>query len=113
MLFSDNLVALELLQLMEVVLDLGRPPVARFPSGDMKLSEAPLAQSDLSAAVTMVSSPIHLSISLRLLYNLSDQVWSPEPETRLSDSRQLLPHSAAKQCSQTVQPKMPPYTLAK
>ena len=44
-----------LLQLVEVVLDLGRPPYARLPQGDVRLSEAPVSQTDLTAAVSMVS----------------------------------------------------------
>ncbi len=45
-----------LLQLVEVVLDLGRPPYARLPQGDVRLSEEPVSQADLEAAVALVGS---------------------------------------------------------
>lgn len=44
----------EQLELLEVVLDLGRPPIARFPSGDVKLSQEPIAAEDLEWAVKQV-----------------------------------------------------------
>ena len=43
-----------LVQLVEVVLDLGRPPYVRLPQGDVRLSEAPVSQFDLEAAVARV-----------------------------------------------------------
>lgn len=45
---------LELKQLVEVVLDLGRKPVARFPSGDWKISQEPVKHEDLQHAVSKV-----------------------------------------------------------
>jgi hypothetical protein len=39
--------------LIEVVLDLGRPPLARFPGGDATLSAAPVSRDDLAAAVAL------------------------------------------------------------
>lgn len=41
-------------QLLEVVLDLGRIPIARFPSGDVRLSEEAVSHVDLEAAVALV-----------------------------------------------------------
>ena len=38
----------------QVVLDLGRPPLARFPSGDKKLSTAPVTKEDLDYAIAQV-----------------------------------------------------------
>lgn len=40
-----------LASLVEVVMDLGRPPLARFPIGDVKLSDAPVTDADLRFAV--------------------------------------------------------------
>lgn len=42
-------------QLIEVVLDLGRPPYARLPTGDVRLSDVAVRQSDLDAAIALVS----------------------------------------------------------
>lgn len=39
---------------LQVVLDLGRPPVARFPSGDVKLSYTAITAQDLEWAVQQV-----------------------------------------------------------
>ena len=44
------------LQLVEVVMDLGRVPVVRFPAGDMNLTDEPVTAEDLGHAVSMVSS---------------------------------------------------------
>lgn len=35
-------------------MDLGRPPIARFPSGDVKLSPEPITTEDLHYAVGQV-----------------------------------------------------------
>jgi hypothetical protein len=43
-----------LYELLEVVMDLGRPPHARFPGCDEKLAEEPVTQEDLDFAVTQV-----------------------------------------------------------
>lgn len=43
-----------LLQLVEVVLDLGRPPLARFPDGEVELSPVPVSAEDLLQAVDQV-----------------------------------------------------------
>lgn len=37
--------------LIEVVMDLGRPPLARFPGGDVRLSESPITDGDIQHAV--------------------------------------------------------------
>ena len=37
-----------------MVLDLGRPPLARFPSGDKKLSLSPVTKEDLEYAIAQV-----------------------------------------------------------
>ncbi len=42
-------------ELLEVVIDLGRPPLARFPGHDERLSEEPVTQEDLDYAVQQVS----------------------------------------------------------
>ena len=39
---------------VQVVLDLGRPPLARFPSGDKKLSLSPVTKEDLEYAIAQV-----------------------------------------------------------
>ncbi|KAG2434063.1 hypothetical protein HXX76_007791 [Chlamydomonas incerta] len=44
----------QMLELLEVVMDLGRPPLARFPGGDVKLSAAPITAEDLEFAVRQV-----------------------------------------------------------
>uniref|UniRef100_A0ACD6A565 Uncharacterized protein n=1 Tax=Avena sativa TaxID=4498 RepID=A0ACD6A565_AVESA len=44
----------ELPALVEVVMDLGRPPLARFPSGDFLLSEHPISFDDLQHATAKV-----------------------------------------------------------
>jgi len=46
----------ERLELIELVLDYGRPPLARFPSGDFELSEELVTDKDLEAAVAAVSN---------------------------------------------------------
>ncbi|KAM5555899.1 protein SEEDLING PLASTID DEVELOPMENT 1 [Rosa sericea] len=45
----------EIGRLIEVVMDLGRPPIARFPTGDWVISENPVSQEDLRLAVSKVS----------------------------------------------------------
>ncbi|KAM3195318.1 hypothetical protein ACQJBY_071437 [Aegilops geniculata] len=44
----------ELPALVEVVMDLGRPPLARFPSGDFLLSDRPISFDDLRQATSKV-----------------------------------------------------------
>ncbi|GAA0145503.1 hypothetical protein LIER_05684 [Lithospermum erythrorhizon] len=44
----------ELESLIEVVLDLGRKPIARFPSGDWEISELTVTNDDLGYAITKV-----------------------------------------------------------
>ncbi|PNW72226.1 hypothetical protein CHLRE_16g676850v5 [Chlamydomonas reinhardtii] len=44
----------QMLELLEVVMDLGRPPLARFPGGDVKLSTAAITAEDLEFAVRQV-----------------------------------------------------------
>lgn len=40
--------------LIEVVMDLGRKPLARFPSGDWVISQQPITHDDLRHAISMV-----------------------------------------------------------
>ena len=40
-----------LASLVEVVMDLGRPPLARFPKGDVKLAHTPVTEADIKYAV--------------------------------------------------------------
>ncbi|XP_062091980.1 protein SEEDLING PLASTID DEVELOPMENT 1 [Humulus lupulus] len=44
----------EIEQLIEVVMDLGRKPIARFPSGDWIISESPIKEEDLRHAISKV-----------------------------------------------------------
>lgn len=44
----------EFRELIEVVLDLGRNPIARFPSGDWAISEEPVKHEDLNHAISKV-----------------------------------------------------------
>lgn len=44
----------EIGQLIEVVMDLGRKPLARFPSGDWVISEQPVKLEDLGHAISKV-----------------------------------------------------------
>lgn len=41
----------EIEDLIEIVMDLGRPPLARFPSGDVVLSASSVSREDLTSAV--------------------------------------------------------------
>lgn len=53
-LFEHN----EILDLIELVLDLGRKPIARFPSGDWIISQQPVTPQDLRHAISKVTQPI-------------------------------------------------------
>lgn len=44
----------QLYELIEVVMDLGRKPLARFPSGDFVLSDCPIALQDIEHAKSQV-----------------------------------------------------------
>lgn len=44
------------LELLEVVMDLGRPPLARFPTGDFRLAEEPVTSEDLEFAIEQVGA---------------------------------------------------------
>lgn len=44
----------QLYELLEVVMDLGRPPLARFPSGDVRLSQTPVSTEDIEYAIDQV-----------------------------------------------------------
>ena len=55
--------------LVEVVMDLGRKPLARFPSGDWIISQDPVLIGDLEHAVSMV-------IILIFLFNFSPRTFS-------------------------------------
>lgn len=52
----------ELHQLIEVVMDLGRKPLARFPSGDFVLSELPITLQDLEQATSQVKCSCPLTV---------------------------------------------------
>jgi hypothetical protein len=52
-------------ELVEVVMDLGRKPLARFPSGDWVISEHPVKHEDLRHAISKVINLI-CSVSLSL-----------------------------------------------
>ena len=41
-------------QVLEVVMDVGRPPLARFPAGDVRLSETLITYADLDEAIAKV-----------------------------------------------------------
>jgi stage III sporulation protein SpoIIIAA len=49
----------ELGSLLEVVMDLGRPPLARFPGGDARLGEGVITGADLEYAVAQVRPGTH------------------------------------------------------
>jgi stage III sporulation protein SpoIIIAA len=61
---------------LQVVMDLGRCPIARFPTGDVKLSDVPITGEDLEYAINKVSSSIFyayfLSSNSLLLCHLVD-----------------------------------------
>lgn len=44
----------EIRELIEVVMDVGRKPIARFPSGDWIISQQPVDLEDLNHAVSNV-----------------------------------------------------------
>ncbi|GMJ10141.1 hypothetical protein like AT1G73170 [Hibiscus trionum] len=44
----------ELRELIEVVMDIGRKPLARFPSGDFELSDCPITVQDIELATSQV-----------------------------------------------------------
>jgi hypothetical protein len=44
----------EIQQLVEIVLDLGRHPIARFPSGDWTISDGVVTAADLEHAISLV-----------------------------------------------------------
>ena len=64
----------ELHQLMEVVMDLGRKPLARFPSGDFVISEYPITVQDIQHATAQVfeDDALHL---FDILFLLIDFRW--------------------------------------
>lgn len=43
-------------QLVEIVMDLGRPPLARFSSGDLRLADDVISNADLDHAISKVPS---------------------------------------------------------
>lgn len=45
----------QMVDIVEIVMDLGRRPLARFPSGDVKLSAQPISREDLEFAIAQVS----------------------------------------------------------
>jgi hypothetical protein len=59
----------ELPALVEVVMDLGRPPLARFPSGDFLLSHRPISFDDLRHATSQVQlRPPRLPCTLSIFF---------------------------------------------
>ena len=56
------------MQLVEIVMDLGRPPLARFPSGDLRLADDIISSADLEHAISKVNA---------LLLNKDFQLMSP------------------------------------
>lgn len=66
----------EVRELIEVVMDLGRKPIARFPSGDWIISQEPVDLNDLNHAVSKVkfiNRRRHL-LCLRFLGNVKQLV---------------------------------------
>lgn len=59
----------EIGKLIEVVMDLGRSPIARFPSGDWVISENPISHEDLRLAVSKVI--IFLAIEVYIFHFFS------------------------------------------
>lgn len=59
----------EIGKLIEVVMDLGRSPIARFPSGDWVISENPISHEDLRLAVSKVI--IFLAIEVYIFHFLA------------------------------------------
>lgn len=57
----------ELQQLIEVVMDLGRKPLARFPSGDFVISEYPITVQDIEHATAQVHCPVPVTVFDALL----------------------------------------------
>lgn len=57
----------ELCQLIEVIMDLGRKPLARFPSGDFVLSDCPITVQDIDYATSQVK--------LMLAHHLFDELF--------------------------------------
>lgn len=57
--------------LIEVVMDLGRKPLARFPSGDWVISQHPINHDDLHHAISKVnmSSAFSIFFNVFLLFN--------------------------------------------
>jgi len=49
--------------LIEVVMDLGRKPLARFPSGDWVISQRPINHDDLRHAISKVLLYLYFSIN--------------------------------------------------
>ena len=54
------------MQLVEIVMDLGRPPLARFPSGDLRLADDVISSADLEHAISKVYALL-LTGSLQLM----------------------------------------------
>jgi hypothetical protein len=53
----------EVRELVEVVMDLGRRPIARFPSGDWVISDQPVTADDLRQAVSKVARTLFIFFS--------------------------------------------------
>ena len=51
---SEVLISFVDAQVVEIVMDLGRPPLARFPAGDLRLSEEVITLEDLQHAIDRV-----------------------------------------------------------
>ncbi len=63
--FKDPLQQLpHLHELVEIVLDLGRPAIARFPHTAMSLGDGKVSEEDLAYAVSQVSMPCFFALCI-------------------------------------------------
>lgn len=61
----------ELHQLIEVVMDLGRKPLARFPSGDFVISDYPITLQDIELATSQVFETMPTTCLINWLKKIS------------------------------------------
>lgn len=66
----------EFSDLIEVVMDLGRKPLARFPSGDFVLSDHPITMEDVQYATSQVSLVLYNVIILAYPFSLMEWICS-------------------------------------
>ena len=55
-------------------MDLGRPPLARFPSGDLRLADDVISSADLEHAISKVHALLLVIISLQMQDNRAVQL---------------------------------------